>query len=150
MFRLRSFASSAGNFMGIDIENITKEIQFKTSRSGGKGGQNVNKVSSKVELIFDIRNSYSLDEPQKEKLLLKLSSKLDTDGLLHVVSQTSRSQIDNKKIAIEKLHKLLENGLKETKKRIATKPKKGAKEKRLNDKKITGEIKKLRGGSIDF
>lgn len=126
-------------------ENITKEVLFKTSRSGGKGGQNVNKVSSKVELVFDIRNSYSLDDAQKEKLLTKLASKLDMEGLLHIVSQTSRSQIDNKKLALEKLFKLLENGLKENKKRIATKPKKSSVEKRLNTKKIVGETKKLRG-----
>lgn len=134
----------------VAIEDIARETQFKTSRSGGAGGQNVNKVSSKVELIFDIRNSYVLSDVQKEKLLYKLVGKLDSEGLLHVVSQTSRSQPENKKIALEKLQKILENGLKETKKRIATKPKKGAKEARLNTKKRDSEIKKLRGQKPDF
>ena len=136
--------------MEIDIENILREVQFKTSRSGGAGGQNVNKVSSKVELVFDIRNSFVLTDFQKGKLLEKLATKLDSEGLLHVVSQVSRSQPENKKIAADKLHKLLENGLKVTKRRIATKPKRGAKEERLKDKKITGEIKRLRNDKPDY
>lgn len=136
--------------MEIDIENILREVQFKTSRSGGAGGQNVNKVSSKVELVFDIRSSFVLNDFQKEKLLSKLASRLDSEGLLHVVSQVSRSQPENKKIAADKLFKLLENGLKVTKKRIATKPKRGAKEARLSTKKRDGEIKKLRGQKPDW
>jgi ribosome-associated protein len=136
--------------MEIDIENILREVQFKTSRSGGAGGQNVNKVSSKVELIFDIRSSFALSDFQKEKLLNKLATKLDSEGLLHVVSQVSRSQPENKKLAADKLFKLLENGLKVAKKRIATKPKRGAKEARLNTKKRDGEIKKLRNQKPDF
>ena len=136
--------------MEIDIESILREVQFKTSRSGGAGGQNVNKVSSKVELIFDIRNSYVFTDLQKSKLIEKLAAKLDSEGLLHVVSQVSRSQPENKKIAADKLLKLLENGLKVTKKRIATKPKKSSKEARLNTKKRDGEIKKLRGGKLDW
>jgi ribosome-associated protein len=136
--------------MEIDIENILREVQFKTSRSGGAGGQNVNKVSSKVELVFDIRTSFVLTDSQKGKLLEKLAGKLDSEGLLHVVSQISRSQPENKKIAADKLLKILENGLKVTKKRIATKPRKGAKEARLNTKKRDGEIKKLRGGKPDW
>ena len=136
--------------MEIDIENILREVQFKTSRSGGAGGQNVNKVSSKVELIFDIRNSFVLTDFQKGRLLEKLATKLDSEGLLHVVSQVSRSQPENKKIAADKLLKMLENGLKVAKRRIATKPKKGAKESRLKEKKITGEIKRLRNDRPDY
>jgi len=136
--------------MEIDIENILREVQFKTSRSGGAGGQNVNKVSSKVELIFDIRNSFVLTDFQKGKLLEKLATKLDSEGLLHVVSQVSRSQPENKKIAADKLLVLLENGLKVVKRRIATKPKRGAKENRLKEKKITGEIKRLRNDKPDY
>lgn len=128
----------------ITEENILREIIFRTSRSGGKGGQNVNKVSSKVELVYDISASYSLSESQKEKLLAKLAHKLDSEGMLHVVSQTSRSQTENKKIAVEKLMTLLQNGLKERKKRIPTKPKKSATEKRITSKKKVGETKRLR------
>lgn len=128
----------------ITEENILREIIFRTSRSGGKGGQNVNKVSSKVELVYDISASYSLSESQKEKLLAKLAHKLDSEGMLHVVSQTSRSQTENKKIAVEKLMTLLQNGLKERKKRVPTKPKKSATEKRITSKKKVGETKRLR------
>lgn len=128
----------------ITEEDILREIIFRTSRSGGKGGQNVNKVSSKVELVYDISASYSLSESQKEKLLAKLAHKLDSEGMLHVVSQTSRSQTENKKIAVEKLMTLLQNGLKERKKRIPTKPKKSATEKRITSKKKVGETKRLR------
>ena len=128
----------------ITEEDILREVIFRTSRSGGKGGQNVNKVSSKVELVYNISASYSLSESQKEKLLAKLAHKLDSEGLLHVVSQTSRSQTENKKIAVEKLITLLQNGLKERKKRIPSKPKKSATEKRITSKKKVGETKRLR------
>lgn len=131
-------------------QSLLGEAQFKTSRSGGKGGQNVNKVSTKVELVFDIAASATLNETEKAKLLTKLAPKLDNEGLLHVVSQASRSQADNKKTATEKLLKLIENGLKDPKKRVPTKRKKGSIEERLNTKKKTGEIKKLRGQKPEY
>ena len=136
--------------MSIPEQALLGEVIFKTSRSGGKGGQNVNKVSTKVELVFDIAASALFTDTQKEKLLRKLAGKLDTEGLLHVVSQASRSQMDNKKTATTKLLTLLENGLKDPKKRVATKPKKSSVQARLNTKKKTGEIKKLRGERPDF
>lgn len=126
------------------------EATVKTSRSGGKGGQNVNKVSTKVELVFDVAASTLFTETEKERLLQKLADKFDGDGLLHVISQASRSQAENKAKALEKLSKMLENALKVPKKRVATKPKKGAVERRLTEKKKTGELKKLRGGKPDF
>lgn len=131
------------------IEELLHECLIKTSRSGGKGGQNVNKVSSKVELVFDIRLSAVFSDYEKEKLIQKLADKLDSEGLLHVVSQTSRSQLENKKIAGEKLIKLLENALKEKKARKATKPGKAAVEKRITEKKKTGQLKKLRNQKPD-
>lgn len=132
------------------IEELLEECLIKTSRSGGKGGQNVNKVSSKVELIFDIRLSALFSDHEKERLIQKLADKLDSDGLLHVVSQTSRSQQENKKTAAEKLNKLLENALKEKKARKATKPGKAAVEKRIAEKKKTGELKKMRNQKPPF
>jgi len=129
---------------------LLAEATVKTSRSGGKGGQNVNKVSTKVELVFDVAASGVFSETEKEKLLRKLADKLDSEGLLHVVSQASRSQADNKAKALEKLAKLLENTLKDPKKRVATKPKKSAVEQRLTNKKKTGEIKKMRGQKPDY
>ena len=129
---------------------LLAEATVKTSRSGGKGGQNVNKVSTKVELVFDVAVSGVFSETEKEKILRKLADKLDSEGLLHVVSQASRSQADNKAKALEKLARLLENALKEPKKRVATKPKKSAVEQRLINKKKMGEIKKLRGQKPDY
>jgi ribosome-associated protein len=130
--------------MLIKVKDILKEVVFKTSRSGGKGGQNVNKVSTKVELVFHIANSLSLTDEQKQLLLDKLSNQLDSEGFLHVVSQASRSQLENKKIAIVKFFKLLNSAFIIKKQRKATKPSKTAIEKRIKSKKIVGELKKLR------
>lgn len=120
-----------------------KDLRFITSRSGGKGGQNVNKVESKVELIFTIEASQALRETQKKILLQSHSSKLKA-GEIRIISQTSRSQIENKEKALLKLIALLEVLLKPKKKRIATKPKKSAKEKTLKQKKHLKVKKQLR------
>ncbi len=130
--------------MHLNDKEILKEVVFKTSRSGGKGGQNVNKVATKVELIFHIQNSLSLSDEQKQRLLDKLSGMLDSEGFLHIVSQASRSQLENKKIAITKFIKLLKSAFVDKKPRKATQPTKTAVEKRIKNKKIAGEQKKLR------
>ena len=88
-------------------ELLLKECNFKTSRSGGKGGQNVNKVSSKVELIFNVANSVYFTEEQKELLAIRLATRLDSDHNLHIVSQEDRSQLLNKQRTIKKLELLL-------------------------------------------
>lgn len=120
-----------------------KDVRFITSRSGGKGGQNVNKVESKVELIFSIEGSQALRESQKKILLQSHSSKLKA-GEIRILSQTSRSQIENKEKALLKLKNLLEELLKPKKKRIATQPKKSAKENTLKQKKHLKVKKQLR------
>ena len=84
-------------------EEILKSVTFKTSRSGGKGGQNVNKVSSKVELIFALDANDSLSEEEKILLKARLENRLDSEGLLHVVSQEDRSQLLNKEKTVAKL-----------------------------------------------
>lgn len=127
-----------------NTQDLETEITFKTSRSGGSGGQHVNKVSTKVELDFDIPASRILTEEQKSVLLAKLSSKLTTEGVLQIVVQTERSQLRNKKIAVEKFHELVVASFTEQKKRKATKVPKGVKEKRLLVKKRKAEIKKMR------
>ncbi len=122
---------------------ISSELTFNTSRSGGKGGQHVNKTESKVELVFDLENSEGLSDDEKEWLRVKLESKLK-DGKIHIVAQTDRSQIKNKAEAIQKFYVLLTKSLVKPKKRKPTKISKAVKEKRLNAKKIRKEVKQTR------
>ncbi|MNK04769.1 Peptidyl-tRNA hydrolase ArfB [compost metagenome] len=117
-----------------DQSDILKVVSFKTSRSGGKGGQNVNKVSSKVELIFNIDDAHFFTEEEKLRLKDKLASRLDTEGLLHVVSQEDRSQLLNKQRTVLKLITILKVGLEVQKPRKASKIPKSVKEKRLANK----------------
>jgi ribosome-associated protein len=130
-------------------EEILQSVTFKTSRSGGKGGQNVNKVSSKVELIFDLETALYFDEDEKILLRSRLENRLDTEGLLHIVSQEDRSQLLNKEKTIAKLIDLLKRSLSVQKKRKPTKIPKGVIEKRLKNKASTAEKKKNRK-IIDF
>lgn len=131
-----------------DITALESEITFKTSRSGGSGGQHVNKVSTKVELDFDVANSRMLSEEQKAVLLEKLASRLTTTGMLQIISQSGRSQSGNKKEALEKFRELITSCFIVPKKRRPTKVPKAVKEKRLLAKKRTAELKKLRRGGI--
>jgi ribosome-associated protein len=130
--------------MSTHIPDLEPEITFKTSRSGGKGGQNVNKVSTKVELNFVVADSQLLSEEQKIILLEKLAGRLTKDGMLQIVSQTERSQPGNKRVAIEKFYALLNECLIVRKKRKPTKVPRAVKEKRLLQKKRNAEIKRLR------
>jgi Protein chain release factor B len=132
--------------IGIDFSS---EFQFATARSSGPGGQNVNKVNSKVELRFDIPNSLLLSDEQKEVLLAKLAGKVTTDGVLVVTSQRDRSQLANKEDVVEKFYRLINAALKPRKKRTATRPTKGSVEKRLTDKKLKSEVKQNRQ-KLDF
>jgi ribosome-associated protein len=126
------------------IEELLKEITFKTSRSGGKGGQNVNKVSSKVELIFNVQETLLFNEEEKALLLERLRTKIDTEGNLHIVSQVDRSQLANKEISIVKFLALLEKSLTVQKKRKPTKIPKAVIAKRLANKSLTAAKKQNR------
>lgn len=131
--------------MSLSAQQVLSEITFKTSRSGGKGGQNVNKVSSKVELNWNIQTSSLITDEQREILLTKLSHKITKEGILQIVSQTDRSQLGNKQLVLEKLNDLLAYAFKMVKKRKETKVPKAVKERRLFMKKKKAEIKKMRG-----
>src|ERR1700754_4892449 len=108
--------------MNFTKEALQKEVTYKTSRSGGKGGQNVNKVSSKVELLFNINESLLFTDEDKALLLSKLQSRLNKDGYVQVISEEERSQYLNKERAIEKLQLILTAGLHRPKVRKAMKP----------------------------
>lgn len=130
--------------MSLSDLNLIKECSIKATRSGGAGGQHVNKVSSKIELTFDIPNSTLLSDEQKTILLVKLDSKLTNEGVLRITEDSDRSQHENKEKAIAKFYTVLENALKPVKKRKKTRASKAVKEKRLQGKKKTSEKKKLR------
>ena len=127
-------------------EELIKIVTFKTSRSGGKGGQNVNKVSSKVELILDLDLDLAPFFTEEERVLLKerLANRLDLAGCLHVVSQEDRSQLMNKERTLVKLLALLKSALHIQKKRKPTKVPKAVTRKRLADKQSLGSKKELR------
>ncbi len=123
------------------VAQLAAEAGFKMSRSGGKGGQHVNKVSSRVELKFDIRASGLFTDEEKELLLVKLAGRLHGECCLRVVSDEERSQLLNKQKALKKLFHILEQGLHREKPRKATRPGKGAVEKRLRLKQQQAEKK---------
>jgi len=127
-----------------DREDIIKAVIVKTSRSGGKGGQNVNKVSSKVEMVLHLPSAPFFDEQEKSVIIEKLSSRLDNESNLHVVSQEDRSQLMNKERCIAKMLHLLKSALIVQKKRMVTKTPKAIIRKRLQNKAFLADKKDLR------
>jgi len=128
----------------MDKDKIISELSFKAVRSSGAGGQNVNKVSSKVVLTFDLINSQSLSDEEKERSQKKLKSKLTLDGILILNCDEDRSQLKNKEIVIKRFLELIEKSLVIPKERKATKIPKSVIEKRLKDKSTNSEIKQNR------
>jgi len=135
--------------MNFTKDELQKEVTYKTSRSGGKGGQNVNKVSSKVELLFDINQSILFTDEQKTLLQSKLQTRLNKDGYLQVMCEEERSQYLNKEKALEKLQLILTHALHQPKSRKATKPSKAMIEARLANKKLQSAKKANRKGGFD-
>ncbi len=126
-----------------------KEISESFSRSSGKGGQNVNKVSTKVELRWNVDASSAFSEENKEKIKQALANRISKNGDLIITAEEERSQLQNRQRAMEKLNKLVEEALKPEKERVPTKPTRSSKERRLEEKRRQGEKKKFRSGKFD-
>lgn len=136
--------------MDSKIQISENELEFQTSRSSGPGGQNVNKLNTKVAVVVNIANCSFLNPEQKALIFKKLSSRLTKDGRLIVESQRFRTQRANRDFAIEKLTDLIENALKQPKKRKPTKPTYSASQKRLKSKKKHSDLKRSREKNFSF
>ena len=123
---------------------MEKEIRFQTARSGGKGGQNVNKVETAVTGSWKVTDSAFFTEQQKDLIIEKLRNRINAEGELDIKSQIHRSQLSNKEEVVLKMHQLITDALKKKKIRIATKPGKQVKENRIQAKKKNAEVKSLR------
>jgi ribosome-associated protein len=126
------------------MQDFTKEFEFRVSRSGGPGGQNVNKVSSKVELRFHVANSELLSETEKARIQEKLVHHITNEGYLQLICQESRSQLDNKESCIKKFYDLLRQAFTRQKIRRPTKPSRAARQQRLTGKKQQSDKKASR------
>jgi ribosome-associated protein len=139
-------AAEGGSALGItaSVRIPISELSFRTSRSSGPGGQNVNKLETRVELLFDVAHSVSISDEQRQRIIVALGSRIDGEGVLHISSQRSRSQWENKQTTIDKLVGLLTEALKVRKKRVKTARTHGSNETRVHRKKKHGQKKKLR------
>ena len=126
--------------------DFSHEWEISATRSGGAGGQNVNKVNTKIEIRFSIPDSSVLSEDEKTRLINRLSGKLTKNGELIMTSEDERSQLRNKELAIEKFYNLLEQNLKRERRRIPTKPSRAKRKKRLEEKRKHSEKKSRRRG----
>jgi ribosome-associated protein len=126
------------------VNDFSSEIFYKTARSGGSGGQNVNKVETQAEALWDVAASRFFTHEEKELILEKLKTKINKDGLLAIKCSETRSQLENKQIAQQKMEEAVAKSLVTPKKRRATKPSKAAKEKRLDGKKKESLKKEMR------
>jgi ribosome-associated protein len=125
------------------------EVQYRTARSSGPGGQHVNKTETQVELLFDVAHSPSLSETQRQRILSQLKNLIDRDGVLHLTAQSERSQLRNREIVTARFQAVLAAALRVPKKRRPTKPTAASKTKRIESKKRRGQIKQLRRSTPD-
>lgn len=121
------------------------ELRFRFSRSSGPGGQHVQKSSTRVELLFDVANSPSLTDKERKQVLERLSGHVDSDGVLHLVSQSERSQWRNREEVVMRFQALMQMALKRRKRRKRTKPSAASREQRLRNKKHRSKTKRYRG-----
>ena len=135
--------------MNVNKDTLQKEVSYKTSRSGGKGGQNVNKVSSKVELLFSVADSALFTDEEKALLNEKLQSRFNKDGLIQIICDEDRSQYINKQKAIDRLINLLIHALHVPKIRKVKKVSKAAKAARVENKRIHSAKKENRKAKFD-
>lgn len=127
------------------IPDFSSEFVFQASRSSGPGGQNVNKVNSRVELRFDVKGSAILNDFQKAILLSRLANRMTAEGVLILTSQEERSQLKNKEAVVNRFYQLLREALKPVRKRRKTHPTRASVEKRLQNKKVRSDRKLMRG-----
>jgi ribosome-associated protein len=125
------------------------ELLYRTARSSGPGGQHVNKTETQVELLFDVAHSPSLSEMQRQRILSKLKHLINSEGVLHLTSQSERSQLRNREIVTARFQEVLATALRVPKKRRSTKPTAASKTRRLDSKKRRGQIKQLRRSTPD-
>jgi ribosome-associated protein len=125
------------------------EVQYRTARSSGPGGQHVNKNETQVELLFDVAHSPSLTDVQRQRILSKLKNIIDSEGVLHLTTQSERSQLRNRELVTARFQEVLAAALRVPKKRRPTKPTAASKAKRLESKKRRGQIKQLRRSTPD-
>lgn len=121
------------------------ELRFRFTRSSGPGGQHVNRSATRVELLFDVAGSSSLTEAQRERAMKALAPYIDSDGVLHLVSQTFRSQLRNREEVVERFRTLMHKAMRVPKRRRPTRPSRVAQERRLARKRRRSEIKRQRG-----
>ncbi|WP_209391285.1 alternative ribosome rescue aminoacyl-tRNA hydrolase ArfB [Chryseobacterium sp. RR2-3-20] len=126
------------------MKNFDHELSYKTSRSSGSGGQNVNKVETSVTVMWKVEESVVFTDVEKERIFFKLKNRINAEGILQMTVSESRTQLQNKKIAAEKIQEMVNQALIIPKKRIATKPSKAKIEKRLESKKKISEKKENR------
>lgn len=120
------------------------EISFRFSRASGPGGQNVNRTASRVELLFDVAGSPSLPEPTRERVLQRLARYIDSSGMLHLVAESTPSQWRNRQEAVKRFQRLMARAIQPPKRRVATRPTRSSRERRLRSKRQRSRTKTLR------